>query len=205
VALLSKVELTKSVNTADEGNLLSESEAKFERESLPLMEVKALCYMRTLSRRKSVSAKTVLFSLFFGIAFFSLSAKADDASDVRAAIERWNNLESDLGAQAAMIRKDRVQIVGAVRKRNQDTNLASQQFNHDADLAAYGDATRRLILIEDPEIRIYGATAVASFTQIYFTANAGQPANPPMRAWSTLVLVKNEGQWKIAHHHWSRQ
>jgi len=146
-----------------------------------------------------------VISILTTCTFFSLPASADDAGDVRATIQRWNDLESNLQDQAALIRDDRVQIVGAIRKTDQRTNLASQQFNYDANQAAQGGATKRLILIEDPEIRIYGQTAVASFAQVYFTANPGEPANPPARGWSTLVLVKSDGEWKIAHHHFSRQ
>ena len=147
----------------------------------------------------------VAISILTTCTFFSIPAFADDASDVRATIQRWNDLESNLQDQAALSRDDRVQIVGAIRKTDQRTNLASQQFNYDANQAARGGATKRLILIEDPEIRIYGQTAVASFAQVYFTANPGGPANPPARCWSTLVLVKSDGEWKIAHHHFSRQ
>lgn len=78
--MLSKVELTKSVNTADEDNLLSESEAKFERESLPLMEERSLPSISLAV----VSGQELVYARAFG--FADLEEELADEAPLESAL-----------------------------------------------------------------------------------------------------------------------
>ena len=49
--------------------------------------------------------------------------------------------------------------------------------------------------------RVYGDAAVASFLRLFDVAPPGKPANATGRAWFSMFLVKENDEWKIAHHH----
>lgn len=141
--------------------------------------------------------------LFFaaGLIGFASSAAADDVDDVMALIERYAALEGDLRAQSRLIRADRVMIAGSARQTDQATNMAVQMAQRDASERVDGGPAKWMVRIESPEVRVYGNTAVASFMRLtnIFPANAA-PINPgPL--WYTLVLVKEGGDWGIAHTH----
>lgn len=136
-----------------------------------------------------------------GLFVFASAAWADDADDVMAFLQKYAELENDLEAQSSMIRGDRVMIAGSARQTDQDQNMAVQMAQRDSNNAAAGGAARVVVRIEAPEVRIYGNTAVASFMRLtnVFPANAG-PINPgPL--WVSLVLIKERGNWEIAHTH----
>ena len=129
---------------------------------------------------------------------------ADDEDDVMAVIHQWASLEQDLEAQAALVRKDRVQIGGGVRQTDQSQNLAVQLMNYNAMVEAMGGEPGMIVRIESPLVRIYGDVAVASFVRLFNLVPPGERPQQVSAAWFSMVLVKEDNSWKIAHHHVSR-
>ena len=129
---------------------------------------------------------------------------ADDEDDVMAVIHRWASLEQDLEALAALVREDRVQIGGGVRQTDQSQNLAVQLMNYNAMVEAMGGEPGMIVRIESPLVRIYGDVAVASFVRLFNLVPPGDKPQQVSAAWFSMVLVKEDNSWKIAHHHVSR-
>ena len=129
---------------------------------------------------------------------------ADDEDDVMAVIHQWASLEQDLEAQAALVREDRVQIGGGVRQTDQSQNLAVQLMNYNAMVEAMGGEPGMIVRIESPLVRIYGDVAVASFVRLFNLVPPGDRPQQVSAAWFSMVLVKEDNSWKIAHHHVSR-
>ena len=147
------------------------------------------------------NARITVLSLVLTGLTYAPHVFADDEDDVLATIKRYGALEGDLEAQAEMIRDDRVHIVAGQRRTDQAQNLEVQKATRDAMEAVNGGKTRIITQIESPQIAIYGNVAVASFVQTYNNFPHNQPASPGQPAWVTLVLVKDSGQWGIAHAH----
>jgi hypothetical protein len=141
----------------------------------------------------TVSAMIVLLCLL-------PAAYADNHGEVMDAVKRYANLEGNLAEQAKLIRSDRVMITG-VRQSDQAKNLEIQLAARNAMDAANGGEARWITEIESPEIRMYGDVAVASMMRIF---HIYPPDQPPINApphWLTLVLVRENGKWGIAHSH----
>ena len=136
-----------------------------------------------------------------GLVFAPL-AFADDKDDVMAFIDQYGELEDDLAAQAKMIRDDRVMIT-AIRRTDNAKNMEIQMAGRKAGEAVNGGKTRFITTIESPHIAIYGNTAVASFVRIFDVYPHNQPPAGGQPQWVTLVLVKEGGDWGIAHTHMS--
>ena len=131
-------------------------------------------------------------------------AFADDEDDVLAVIQQYGDLEGDLDAQAKMMREDRVFIAGGVRQTDEAKNMATQMAARQASEAVNGGKTKFITIIESPVVAVHGNVAVASFVRIFNTFPHNQPPNPPGQpTWVTLVLVKEGGEWGIAHTHQS--
>ena len=133
-----------------------------------------------------------------------ISGFADDEDDVMDVIYRWAELEQDLEAQAALVRDDRVQIGGGVRQTNQSQNLEVQIMNYNAMVEAMGGAPEMIVRIESPLVRLYGDVAIASFVRLFNLVPPGERPQQVSAAWFSMVLVKENNSWKIAHHHVSR-
>ena len=135
------------------------------------------------------------------LCFAASNAVADDMDDVRGFIERYAALEGNLEEQAEMIRDDRVMIATGVRQRNNAQNMAAQMAQRDHASRVNGGPAKWMMRAEDAEIRIYGDVAVASFMRLtsIFPANASAINTSPL--WVTLVMVKERGNWGIAHTH----
>ena len=154
--------------------------------------------MSILKRGGSLSTLIVALA---GLVFAPL-AFADDKADVMAVIEQYGELEDDLAAQAKMMRDDRVMITN-VRRTDNAKNMEIQMAGRKAGEAVNGGKTRFITTIESPHIAIYGNTAVASFIRIFNVYPHNQPADGGGPQWVTLVLVKEGGDWGIAHTHMS--
>lgn len=142
--------------------------------------------------------KSLMMVFLMGIA---ASASANDESEVLSVIQKWADLESDLESQSELIRDDRIQIAAGIRQTDQKSNLKVQVMNYEAGVQAAGGEPSLMVRIEDPIIRVYGNVAIASFVRLFNFTSYGERPNPPAKAWCTMVLVKEENQWKIAHHH----
>ena len=129
------------------------------------------------------------------------NAQVSDESAILDLIENWAALENDLEAQASLVRDDRVQIGGGIRQTDQAKNLEVQIMRYDALVESWGGEPQMIVRIEDPLIRVYGDAAVASFLRLFDVAPPGKPANATGRAWFSMFLVKENDEWKIAHHH----
>ena len=105
-----------------------------------------------------------------------VAASESDVSDVLEVIERWAALESDLVAQAELIRDDRVQIGGGIRQTNQQLNLSVQLLQHNAMKEAMGGEPEMIVRIESPLIKVFGNVAVASFVRLFDAAPPGERA-----------------------------
>jgi len=149
----------------------------------------------------SAEKKTLSLLTAIGLCILASPVLADDVDDVMAFLERYAELEGDLEAQASMIRDDRVMIAGSARQTDQEDNMAIQIAQRDANDAAAGGPVKLVMRIESPEVRVYGDTAVASFMRLtnVFPPNAGPITPGPL--WISLVLVKERGNWGIAHTH----
>ena len=149
------------------------------------------------------SRLTAMLALLAGL-ILAPYALADDEDDVLALIHQYGELEGDLAAQSELMRDDRIYITGGVRQTNNAKNMAIQMATREAIEAATGGKVRFITTIESPHVAIYGNVAVASFIRIFNTYPHNQPPNPPGTPnWVTLVLVKEGGEWGIAHTHQS--
>ncbi len=146
---------------------------------------------------------TTLIVVLTGL-IFAPYAIADDEDDVLAVIQQYGDSEGDLDAQAKLMREDRVFITGGSRQTDEAKNMAIQMAARKAGEAVNGGKTKFITIIESPVVAVYGDVAVASFVRIFRTFPHNQPANPPGQpTWVTLVLVKEGGEWGIAHTHQS--
>lgn len=152
----------------------------------------------------SNNTKRSIAALCGSLLILSLSpaALADDHDEVMDVVMRYANLEHDLAEQAKLIRSDRVMITG-LRMTDQAKNMQMQMAARAANERANGGADW-IVEIESPEVRVYGDTAVVSLMRrfhIYPESDAAPINTPPH--WLTLVLVKERGDWGIAHTHLS--
>ena len=132
---------------------------------------------------------------------FAPYAFADDKDDILAFIQKYGELEDDLDAQAMMMRADRVFIGGGIRQTDEAKNMSIQKASRKAGEAVNGGKTRFITTIESPMVTLYGDVAVASFVRIFNVYPHNQPAVQGSPGWVTLVLVKEGGEWGIAHTH----
>ncbi len=151
-----------------------------------------------LIREQGARLGTLIVALF-GLALAPL-AVADDMDDVKALVKQYGDLEDDLAAQSKLMRDDRVMITN-IRQTNNDKNMEIQMATRKANEAVSGGKTRFITTIESPHIAIYGNTAVASFVRTFTVLPHNQAPNNGPPNWVTLVLVKEGGDWGIAHTH----
>ena len=130
-------------------------------------------------------------------------AMADDVDDVLAFIDRYAELEGNLEQQARLIRDDRVMIAGSARQTDNAENMAVQMAAREANESVAGGEVRWMVRTEAPEVRVYGDTAVASYIRLTSIFPPGQAPINQSPLWITLVLVKERGEWGIAHSHMS--
>ena len=151
-----------------------------------------------LIREQGARLGTLIVALF-GLAFAPF-AFADDKDDIMALIEQYGDLEDDLAAQSKLIRDDRVMITN-IRQTNNDKNMEIQMATRKANDAVAGGKTRWITTIESPHVAIYGDTAVASFVRTFTILPHNLAPINGAPNWVTLVLVKERGNWGIAHTH----
>ena len=144
---------------------------------------------------KALITKIVATFLLSMLSFLSFSSE----KEVLDIIYKWAALESDLDAQSELIRDDRVMITSK-RWPNQADNLMVQKERRAANLSRDPDL-KIIATISSPEVRIYGEVAIADFVRRYdFIPGMGE-MSPPNFTYITLVLVEEDGNWKIAHTH----
>lgn len=156
-----------------------------------------------MKRTTAVRLGTLLMMMMMTGLSFAPYAFADDEADVLAVIQRYGDLEDDLEAQSKMMRADRVYITGGIRQTDEKKNMSIQIAGRKHSEAINGGKTKFLTIIESPKVALYGNVAVASFIRIFSVYPHNQPATQGAPVWVTLVLVKEGGEWGIAHTHQS--
>lgn len=131
------------------------------------------------------------------------SILADDMDDVMAVIEAYGGLEGDLAAQAELMHPDRVYITGGMRQTNELLNMRNQIATREAQEALNGGKTEFVTTIEDVDISIHGAVAIASFVRWWNVYPANQAPVLGAPTWVSLVLIKEGSNWLIKHTHQS--
>jgi ketosteroid isomerase-like protein len=151
-------------------------------------------------RIRGVHLGTLIVALT-GLIFAPL-ASADDKDDIMALVSQYGDLEDDLAKQSDLIRDDRVMITN-IRQTNNAKNMEIQMATRKANDTVAGGKTRWITTIESPRIAVYGDTAVASFVRTFTILPHNQAPINGAPNWVTLVLVKEDGDWGIAHTHMS--
>tara|TARA_B100000900_G_C20546030_1_gene702578 strand:+ start:377 stop:829 length:453 start_codon:yes stop_codon:yes gene_type:complete len=147
----------------------------------------------------------LLKSIFLSTLFLinPVALFGDDKSDVIEVIKTWASLEGDLNEQAELIRSDRVMIAGAYVWPDQEDNLMIQNERRAATLKR-DSGWKIMQTIVSPKVKIYGDVAVAHFVRRFdFIPSEGE-LSPPSMDNATMVLVKENGDWEIAHTHFSQ-
>ena len=147
-----------------------------------------------------------IFKLLTAISVVSLmpfSVIADDADDVLAVVQKWAELENDLVAQSALVTDDRIQLFEMWRRADQEQNLRVQLAKRAAILKLDPDWDV-IVTIEAPIVRVYGDdAAVVSFKRMYEVIPGNAAPRPMFQTYISMTLVKEQGDWKIAHMHGS--
>ena len=147
----------------------------------------------------------LLKSIFLSTLFLinPIALFGDDKSDVIEVIKTWASLEGDLNEQAELIRSDRVMIAGAYVWPDQEDNLMIQNERRAATLKR-DSGWKIMQTIVSPKVKIYGDVAVAHFVRRFdFIPSEGE-LSPPSMDNATMILVKENGSWGIAHTHFSQ-
>lgn len=154
-------------------------------------------YMRNLIRTSICVA---------GALIVAPAALADDMDDVRAALDRYVETENDLERQAELMTDDRTYIVGGARFTDNVANMRGQIANQKLARALDPDGMM-IVTIEDPMIKVYGDTAIASFYRHWnwipgaAAVREGRAGNAPPSQVSTVVFTRDGRDWKIVHTH----
>jgi len=121
---------------------------------------------------------------------------AGDREDIMEVIETYRTTEisGDLTTQATLMTKDRLWIANLRMggEANQRFNMERQQAGIDRRRQNNPDF-KLMITYIDPIVRIYGNAAVVSLLQ----RRSGRNPDFEWTAYTTLVLVKQDGAWKI--------
>lgn len=153
--------------------------------------------METL-RRTSQILMTVL-----ALSFLPLIAVADDADDVLAVVMKWAELETDLEAQAELVTSDRIQVFEMWRRADQAQNLRVQLAKRAATLRL-DPGWNVIVTVEAPIVRVFGGdAAVVSFKRMFEVIPGNAPPRPIYQTYISMTLIKERGEWKIAHMHGS--
>lgn len=94
-------------------------------------------------------------------------------------------------------------IAGSYVWPDQKNNLMIQNERRDATLKRDSD-WKIMQTIISPKVRIYGNVAVAHFIRRFDVIPGEGEVSPPSMDNGTMVLVKDKGNWGIAHTHFSQ-
>ncbi|MDZ7643075.1 MAG: nuclear transport factor 2 family protein [Woeseiaceae bacterium] len=156
--------------------------------------------------KKKESLRGIACLLVFAFVI-PVSSLADDMDDVMAVIDSYIATETDLAEQARLMTDDRTYIVAGRRFTDNVANMRGQLAGEKLRQELDPDGTM-IVTAEDPMIKVYGDTAVASFNQPHWwltpgadAVKAGQAGNAPPSQVVTVVLNKHRGDWQIVHTH----
>ena len=145
-----------------------------------------------------------LFALLFaGCISPSRPPRAQDSSAEQAQLQRRLEQIFDAAAKKDFPRLDSYHFYGpkftkfAAEQTNRQDATAARQGEH-AGLAAVTELSMKA---NDLKIDLLGEVGIATFMMEYgFQGNAGRIER---KARATLVFVKDAGEWKIVHEHFS--
>lgn len=154
--------------------------------------------------------------LAFAAAAFAapVSAQSDaDRAAIHEFLERYAELEDagDMRTQARMMTDDRVYIgvFNIGRRLDQAQNMRIQQATMDLNEDLY-PGLQAITEVKDPHVHfVTRDVAVASFrwvrnfipTPELVRSGVDLPDSPSAPVWFSQVLVRDGGEWKIAHTH----
>ena len=152
----------------------------------------------------STASKTIrLLTCILAATLIPLNAVADDESDVLAVVQKWAELENNLEAQSALVTDDRIQVFEMWRRADQAQNLRVQLAKRAA-ILKLDPGWDVIVTIEAPIVRIYGDdAAVVSFKRMYEVIPGNAAPRPLYQTYISMTLVKEAGEWRIAHMHGS--
>jgi len=140
---------------------------------------------------------------FLIMVFYSPFAHADVKDDVLNVVLKWAELENDLEAQSELVTDDRIQLFAMWRRVDQAQNLRVQLAKRASTLKQDPDWDV-IVTVEAPIVRIYGDdAAVVSFKRMYEVIPGNAPPRPIYQTYISMTLIKENGEWKIAHMHGS--
>ncbi len=152
---------------------------------------------------QNLSQNYRVLTIFFFALLAPLGAVADDSDDVLAVVHKWAELESDLTAQAALVTSDRIQVFEMWRRADQAQNLRVQLAKRAA-VQKLDPKWDVIVTIEAPIVRVYGNdAAVVSFKRMYEVIPGNAAPRPIYQTYISMTLIKEDGEWKIAHMHGS--
>ena len=126
-----------------------------------------------------------------------------DRPEDRAQIEQRLNQVFDAATKKELERLDRYHFYGPKftkfggESAGRQDAAAARQGEHDALVATQNLAMRA----EDLKVDVFGDVGIATFI-MNFSFQAGNETIS-RKASSTMVFVRDEGEWKIAHEHFS--
>lgn len=136
------------------------------------------------------------------------AAHADDTDDVMAVLDAYIATETDLEEQERLMTDDRIFIGPGVRLTDNASNMKGQIAGQKLARSLDPDGMM-IVTMEDPIVRLYGDTAVASFYRHWSyipgadAVRAGNAGNSPPSQIVTVVLHRDGRDWKIVHSHMS--
>ena len=134
--------------------------------------------------------------LICGIA---LPVWADDEADVTAAMNMWKDslaegTSEDPGKVLSLYAEDGV-LWGTLSSKRRDDPAAIRDYF----VNAYKALPELSVTFEDPNIRVYGDTAVNTGYYTFAYEKDGQAMTLPARY--SFTLVERDGNWLIVDHH----
>ena len=149
------------------------------------------------------NTKYTILLCILGVFNFAPLAQANDEDDVLNVVLKWASLENDLVAQSELVTKDRIQVFEMWRRADQTQNMKVQLAQREAILKQDPD-WNVMVSIEAPIVRVYGGdAAVVSFKRMYEVIPGNAPPKPMFQTYISMTLIKENGEWKIAHMHGS--
>ena len=145
----------------------------------------------------------LLLLLAVGCASRPRGSSLADNPGARAEVERRINEVFDAAIKKDLARLDSYHLYGPKFTKftpeavgRQDADAARQGEHHG--ISAVNDLA---MSAQDLKIDLFGDVAIATFVMDYSFSAGTQPLRK--QALSTLVFVRDAGEWKIAHEHFS--
>jgi ketosteroid isomerase-like protein len=168
---------------------------------------------RTVIYNKEAAMKTTILLLSFFTFSLTFAQDKSDMDAINKVLDQYLQTEiaGNMMAQANLMTPDRIWIgQGQGRRTNQQLNMQLQQAQIDEEKKLV-PGLKVFIDERDRIVRFYGNGTVAVASFYWYTTYIVPASTPPeiVKMFNTpvppsvftLVLVKEQGDWKIAHTH----